>query len=842
VSLAPRAAGTVTVVTALLVLVGWAFDITVLKSIDRSFVTMKPNAAVAFLSFGLTLLLWLRPSVARHRLAISCAGLTAAIGLLTLAEYAHAPGIAIDHLLFQEGPNPVFTSSPGRMSPATAACFLLLGSAGMLLARTTLRGHWPSGILVGPVIQISLLALGGYAFGMRAFHGVGSHAAMALHTAVLFLVLPLALVCIRPQLGLIAILTSAGHGGIMARSFLGAALALPLVIGWLLTQGAQAGLFSTEFALAFFAMASIGSFAGLVWVNGFLLERMAEERRAQLEAAMRSRGRAFKALSACSEALVRATDEQALLDAVCRIFVEVGGYRMCWVGFAERDERKTVRPVAHAGHEEGYLSLVDAVWADTDRGRGPSGTAIRTRRPVVVGDVLTDPNFDPWRSEAVKRGYKSLAALPLVAEGAALGVLRIYSAEPGAFDDDEMKLVAELANNLAFGIAALRARAERDKMTAQLMLADRLVSIGTLAAGVAHEINNPLAYMVAAVDFLDKEIKRIGHKLRVDEFDELSKALADAREGAGRVKHVVRDLKTFSRVEEKRRSTIDLRPVIESSINMAFNEIKYRARLVKDYGRTPLVLANEARLGQVFLNLLINAAQAIPEGRTEENEIRVLTRTDDLGRAVAEVRDSGPGIPPEVVERIFDPFFTTKPPGVGTGLGLSICRSIVTALGGEIAVESQAHKGTVFRVVLPAAPIVPAEEARSEQGPVKPARRGRVLVVDDEPAIGTALRRVLAPEHDVTVLTSAAEARERIARGERFDVILCDLMMPVMTGMDLHAEITSLAPDQAERMVLVTGGAFTAKANEFLDQVPNARVEKPFDPATLLVLVRGLVR
>ncbi len=601
------------------------------------------------------------------------------------------------------------------------------------------------------------------------------------------------------------------------------------------------------------AAASVATGAYLFQANTAIIgvarqTQVAEARRAQVETAHRElddssrrHQRAFNALSEFGGVLVRTTGEQALLDAVCRIFVDVCGYRMCWVGFAENDERKTVRPVAHAGHADGYLALVDAVWADTDRGRGPSGTAIRTGKPVVITDVTTDPNFDPWRSEAVKRGYASLVALPLVTGGTTFGVLRIYAARAAAFDDDEMKLLVALADNLAFGIASLRARTDRDKMTAQLMLADRMVSVGTLAAGVAHEVNNPLAYLIAALEFLDKELKGIEQRLPGGQWNEVNEALAEAREGAGRVKHVVRDLKTFSRVEEEHRSRVDLRPVIESSINMAFIEIKYRARLVKDYGTTPPVLANEARLGQVFLNLLINAAQAIPEGHVDKNEIRVVTRTDDLGRAIVEVRDSGSGIPPDVVGRIFDPFFTTKAIGVGTGLGLSICRNIVTALGGEIAVESQVDKGTVFRVALPPAPIV-TDDVLPATAPEKQGRRGRVLVVDDERAIGDSVRRVLRSEHEVVVLTNAEEARDLVARGDRFDVILCDLMMPKMTGMDLHAALVTLAPDQAERMVLLTGGAFTSTARHFLEAVPNLCIEKPFDSAHLRAIVRGLVR
>ncbi|HEY6005541.1 MAG TPA: GAF domain-containing protein [Anaeromyxobacter sp.] len=575
---------------------------------------------------------------------------------------------------------------------------------------------------------------------------------------------------------------------------------------------------------------------------------LAEQRRVQLadahtetENVARRQQRAFRALSECSDALVRATDEKALLDAVCRIFVQVGGYLMCWVGFAEHDERKTVRPVAHAGHEDGYLSHVDAVWADVERGRGPSGTAIRTGRPVVIGDIRSARDFDLWRDEALKRGYASLVALPLITGGSTLGVLRIYAARVEAFDDEELRLLTKIADDLAFGLAALRGRAERTRMIAQLMQADRMASVGMLAAGVAHEINNPLSYLAAALDFMDGELKRIGKAQPSRQMDELLEALAEARDGASRVKHVVRDLKTFSRAEEKRRSRVDLRAVIESSINIAFNEIKYRARLVKDYGKVPPVLANEARLGQVFLNLLINAAQAIPEGLADQNEIRVITRTDDAGRAVVEVRDSGSGIPAEILDRIFDPFFTTKPIGVGTGLGLSICHNIVSGLGGEISVESQVDRGSVFRVALPAASAEADVEVATEAAPSKLGRRGRVLVVDDEPAVGSAVRRTLAREHDVTALTRAADARDRIARGERFDVILCDLMMPEMTGMDLYAELARLAPDQAERMVVLTGGAFTPKAQQFLDQVSNARVEKPFDSVTLRAMVRSWV-
>jgi CheY-like chemotaxis protein len=280
--------------------------------------------------------------------------------------------------------------------------------------------------------------------------------------------------------------------------------------------------------------------------------------------------------------------------------------------------------------------------------------------------------------------------------------------------------------------------------------------------------------------------------------------------------------------------------VVENALQMSWNEIRHRAQLVKDYQSAPNVLANEARLGQVFLNLLINAAQAIPEGQAEKNRITVRIRNLDQ-RVAVEVQDTGGGMPQEVVSRIFDPFFTTKPVGQGTGLGLTICQGIVQGMGGEIEVTSAPGKGSLFRVLLPT-----AARAQTPEGvtpiPVPPGRRGRVLVVDDEPLVGATLGRTLAEDHEVVVTTSAREALGRLAGGERYDVILCDVMMPDITGYELYEELARYAPDQARRMIFLTGGAFTPRAQKFLGEVENKRVEKPFDAERVRGLVRMMVK
>ena len=406
----------------------------------------------------------------------------------------------------------------------------------------------------------------------------------------------------------------------------------------------------------------------------------------------------------------------------------------------------------------------------------------------------------------------------------------------------------------------IRDLTERRRMENQLIFAGRMAAVGTLAAGVAHEINNPLAYIVANIDFVRHQMTTFASRITRSganmgsmgsmvssgdlghTMDEAGEALAEARQGAERVRNIVRDLRVFARGDEEQSGPVALRRVLDSSINIAWNEIRHRARLVKDYADTPMVEGNESRLGQVFLNLLLNAAHAIPEGETERNEIRVSTRTDGRGYAVVEIRDTGSGIPADIRDKIFDPFFTTKSAGEGTGLGLWICSGILGALGGDIGVDSEIGRGSSFRVTLPPVAMEGPTTTPAHVVVEAEARGGRLLIVDDEPMILGALRRSFSSDYKVTCVGDGRRALERIRGGDRYDVILCDLMMPEMTGMDLYGELARLVPEQAERLVFVTGGAFTARAREFLERVPNARVEKPIDFQNLKLLLRNLRR
>jgi PAS domain S-box-containing protein len=371
------------------------------------------------------------------------------------------------------------------------------------------------------------------------------------------------------------------------------------------------------------------------------------------------------------------------------------------------------------------------------------------------------------------------------------------------------------------------------KIHEQLLLSERMTSMGTLAAGVAHEINNPLAATMANLEFARRELLPLQE--RVPELGEALDALKDAGETADRVRLIVRDLKVFARADEERRAPVDVRLVLESAVRMVWNEIRHRATLQRKYDDAPPVLANEARLGQVFLNLLVNAAQAIPEGHADANVIGLRVATDPAGRVVIEIRDTGAGIPPAVRDHVFEPFYTTKPVGVGTGLGLAICQRIVKELGGEIDLDSAVGRGTTVRVSLPA-----TTAAAAAAGLVKTPlsrRRGRILVVDDEVPVTRALARALGPFHHVATAHSGREALLTLRSEATFDLVLCDVMMPEMTGAELHEALSRSLPETAARMVFMTGGAFTPAARAFLDRVPNARVDKPIDTKRLLELV-----
>ncbi len=393
--------------------------------------------------------------------------------------------------------------------------------------------------------------------------------------------------------------------------------------------------------------------------------------------------------------------------------------------------------------------------------------------------------------------------------------------------------------NIAFG----RDVTARERLQEQLARTERLAALGTLAAGVAHEINNPLAALALNVEIVTRAVSRAS--LSALDKETGATALDELKRSVERMTAVVRDLSGFSRSASEQHGPIDVAGTVERALRVARHATKQRATVAVELDATPAVLGNPGKLEQVLVNLVVNAAQAFPEGRSEaQNQITLRGFRLGTDRAAIEVCDNGTGIPAEVVGRVFDPFFTTKPAGVGTGLGLFICHNLVRQMDGEIVVDSQTGRGTTMRVVLPLAQRAsPAATAAPSPAPGAraSATRARVLIVDDEPAMCRTLEFLLRGTHEVTSVQGGEEALQRLAASDAWDVVLCDLMMPGVTGMDVHARLAQLRPGAEARMVFMTGGAFTERATTFLAAAPNARLQKPFTAAEVDEAIRLVV-
>ncbi len=359
-------------------------------------------------------------------------------------------------------------------------------------------------------------------------------------------------------------------------------------------------------------------------------------------------------------------------------------------------------------------------------------------------------------------------------------------------------------------------------LDSRLRSADRLIAAGTLAAGVAHEINNPLTYVLGNIDLLRMRQRDLA--------PDVSLALAQMRDGIERIRDVVADLRAFARPDERLVSRLDLRAVCEAALRITASLVRHRATLSTAFAAdTPAVIANESRLGQVVINLVVNASHAMPDRPATANHIQVRTSRRPDGAAAIEVEDNGSGIPADVLPRLFDPFFTTKAPGEGTGLGLSVCHSIVAALHGRIEVDTALGRGTTFRVIVPAAPPLTPSPDAALPAPAPAPRRRRVLVIDDEAVVRQMVAAMLAAlDCDVTEAEGGRAGLALAAGPTAFDAIICDLVMPDVDGVALHAALAQAHPARLPRIVFITGGAVSPQTSAFLERADVAVLAKPF--------------
>ncbi len=362
----------------------------------------------------------------------------------------------------------------------------------------------------------------------------------------------------------------------------------------------------------------------------------------------------------------------------------------------------------------------------------------------------------------------------------------------------------------------------------KLIQNDRLASIGQLAAGIAHEINNPAAFVALNLQHLTRTYPRIRDGLAdaatQARFEE---TLAETSVGVQRIVSTINELKLFARIPEGAFSTpVDINRLITSAIVLTKSEIRHRASLVTDLDDgLPLLPGDHARLGQVFVNLLFNAAQAIPKGDVAHHSVRIETRAV-RDRIRIRITDTGVGIPPEVLPRIFDPFFSTWTHG-GTGLGLAISADVVREMGGSIEVESHPGHGSIFTVELPVRDV---EDLNAEHPHL--ADGGHVLIIDDEPVLAAAMARHLGTRFDVQLAHDGPEALRALEFTD-FDLVLCDVRLPGVSGMELFETAILTRPGLAGCFVFVTGDPLDDALREFVARHRIRVLEKPFDASDL---------
>lgn len=386
---------------------------------------------------------------------------------------------------------------------------------------------------------------------------------------------------------------------------------------------------------------------------------------------------------------------------------------------------------------------------------------------------------------------------------------------------------------------------ERRSMQHRLAVADRMASLGGLTATLLHEIYNPLTAVMLAGELAREKLRR-----HVDAPAEHSVApvftqLEQMHEGIEQVLSLGRELRSFTATAPERPYPVELVSVVRSALRLCGHRLRYRARVIERFEPAPRVLGDERQLVQVVMNLVTNASQSFVTGDETTNTVTVRVGGDELGRALFAVEDNGPGVSEELREKIFEPFFTTRSDVEGCGLGLSIVRGIITGLGGSIELEPKSTNGAKFTVRLPPAP---GSVTKAFVGETRTAvareelSRGKLLVVEDEPVLAEALATLLSPEHEVDVETDPREALLRLRRGGSYDLILCDVVMPWMNGMELYATVCAERPELRERIVFLTAGGAMMHVKKFLSEVPNPRVEKPVSPEVLRRLVRTWVR
>jgi signal transduction histidine kinase/ActR/RegA family two-component response regulator len=582
-----------------------------------------------------------------------------------------------------------------------------------------------------------------------------------------------------------------------------------------------------------------------------MLKKENEERR-RVEDELLKVNRALKTLSQCNEVMVRAVEESALLNNICRTIVGVGGYQLAWVGLAETNGKMHLRPVSLANQADYGIELGPLAESLDGSQSKPITEVIRTGQPKLTKYDRSETASAPWVQSMVDRGISASIFLPLKTGEKPIGALNIYSTESDAFDTSEMELLKELADDLAFGITALRtqlernrAESEKERIQAQLLHAQKLEAVGILAGGVAHDFNNLLTAIQVSADLA---------MLDVDEATPVYRTLQEIHQVSSHAGDLARQLLLFSRKHPMEYIPMNLNSTIENlkkMLNRLIGEdIEIQTRLDAEIWN---VMADQGTMEQVVMNLILNARDAMPNG----GRLAIQTGNVELtpgtmgkipesrpGRFVKmTVQDTGIGMTPETLSRIFEPFFSTKGPGKGTGLGLSVVYGIVKQHEGWINVTSDPGNGSNFEVYLPAVSESAAPAAKETE--IQTDLRGegeRILLVEDERSVQEyTVKALVRSGYSVTSASSSEEAMQWFEKeGGRFDLVFSDVVLPDQSGIELAEKFIAKKP---KIKVLLCSGYTDQKSQWPIIRKKGFRyLQKPYSLNDLLKALREVLK
>ncbi|MBM4241276.1 MAG: PAS domain S-box protein [Euryarchaeota archaeon] len=511
-----------------LVLIGWAFNVPILKSPSPSFSTIKSNMGLCFILIGISLcfLQTKRTDKWMRRVAQVCAIIVALIGFLTLIEYLFNINLYIDQMLFNERPGAIYTSSPNRIAFTASLNLFITGIALLLLDRESIRSIKISQFFAGVVSFISLLAIIGYLYGVSALYYIPQYTGMAIYTAITLFLVSLSTLFARPDQGFMSILTRENFGGYVARRLLPVFIIIPILMGWLGTLGEKAEVYGPYFGESITILLNIVLFTVVIWWGAYSfnkidrerekaekelreykdhLEDLVEERTDELKTAnlnlqkeieehkkskehISHLNSVLSSVRNINQLIVRERNEKTLLQKACEILTSTRGFRLVWIGKVKEGSCK-VLPVASAGFEVDYLDSVEITCDDSPTGQGPTGTAIKTRKPSVVLNIASNPLFRPWRDQALKRGYVSSVSVPIMVGEQVYGALTIYSDRVDVFDHEEVLLIEELGVDIGFGLLSIQTELEREKMQNALKMSEEKhrTLFESMAQGVVYQ-------------------------------------------------------------------------------------------------------------------------------------------------------------------------------------------------------------------------------------------------------------------------------------------------------------------------------------------------------------------